>query len=448
MSKQQNQKKQIALVIYPGFSLLELVAAHHVWVSATMMSPYETVVVGPTTDFIPSSTPLPVRPQKTFADVPNPYALLVIGGGETAVPAAQNPELVNYVRQAAATAEIVGSFGAGALVLAAAGLLQGKRATTHWAYAAELAAAGADYVRQPWVEDGKFITGAGAATAVDMSLLLVSRLRSLKTAKQVQIMAEWDPHPPFGGIDWSRVNGHLPAAAPARPDAVKTIALVIYEGLTVFDLVGPLEMMTALSRIRPEFRPVVVAEQRIPVTSDSRLTFMPNQAFADVPHPDVLIVPGGGTPTLRAMSHPAIRDYIKTANETTQFTTSVCTGALLLASVGLLQGHDATTHWGYASYLRPYGARYVQERWVQSGKIINSAGVSAGIDMALHLIAQLTDEATARQVQLAVHYDPAPPFGLIAYDRFPAAFKILQKVMRLQAPFYTRKPRQMMLQGA
>ncbi|MBX3057544.1 MAG: DJ-1/PfpI family protein [Anaerolineae bacterium] len=448
MSKQKNQKKQIALVIYPGFSLLELVAAHHVWVSATMMSPYETVVVGPTTDFIPSSTPLPVRPQKTFADVPNPYALLVIGGGETAVPAAQNPELVNYVRQAAATAEIVGSFSTGALVLAAAGLLQGKRATTHWAYAAELAAAGADYIQQPWVEDGNLITGAGAATAVDMSLLLVSRLRSLKTARQVQIMAEWDPHPPFGSLDWSGVNGRMPTTTSTVPAATKTIALVIYEGLTVFDLVGPLEMMTALSRIRPEFQPVVVAEQRIPVTSDSRLTFMPNQTFADVPHPDVLIVPGGGTPTLRAMSNPAIRDYIKTAHAGTQFTASVCTGALLLAGVGLLQGQDATTHWGYAGYLRPYGARYVQERWVQSGKIINSAGVSAGIDMALHLIAQLTDAATARQVQLAVHYDPAPPFGPIAYDRFPAAFKLLQKVMRLQAPFYTRKPRQMMLQGA
>ncbi|HUM72478.1 MAG TPA: DJ-1/PfpI family protein, partial [Chloroflexota bacterium] len=172
MSTDKKQKKQIVLVIYPGFSLLELVAAHHVWVSATMMSPYETVVVGPTTDFIPSSTPLPVRPQKTFADVPNPYALLVIGGGDTAVTAAQNPELVAYVRRAAANAEIVGSFSTGALVLAAAGLLQGKQATTHWAYAGQLAAAGAAYVRQPWVEDGKIITGAGAATAVDMSLLL------------------------------------------------------------------------------------------------------------------------------------------------------------------------------------------------------------------------------------------------------------------------------------
>ncbi|MBK8899702.1 MAG: DJ-1/PfpI family protein [Anaerolineaceae bacterium] len=446
MSKKNGNKKQIALVVYPGFSLLELVAAHHVWVSATMMSAYETVVVGPTTDFIASSTPLKLRPQKTFAEVPHPYALLVVGGGETAVPATQNQELVDYVRQAAQEAAIIGSFSTGSLVLGAAGLLSGKQATTHWAYASALEQWGAHYVRQPWVEDGQIITGAGAATAVDMSLLLVSRLRSQKAAKQVQIMAEWDPHPPFGGINWSRVNGNGSAPA-AAAGAAKTVALVMYQGLTVFDLVGPLELMTALSRLRPEFQPVVVSEKVAPITSDSGLTFMPNKTFAEVPNPQVLIVPGGGTPTLRAMSDPAIRRYIKTADKGSQFTTSVCTGALLLASVGLLQGREATTHWGYVGYLPPYGARYRQERWVQSGKIINSAGVSAGIDMALHLIAQLTDEETARQVQLAIHYDPAPPFGNIDYDRLPAMFRILQTVMRVQAPFYTRKPKQMLRQG-
>lgn len=188
----------------------------------------------------------------------------------------------------------------------------------------------------------------------------------------------------------------------------------------------------------------MVAETVTPVTSDGRLTFMPNKRFDELPQPHALIVPGGGTPTLRAMSNPAIRRYIQTAHQTTAFTASVCTGALLLASVGLLQGRDATTHWGYTSYLPAFGARYRQERWVQSGKIINSAGVSAGIDMALHLIAQLAGEETARQAQFAVHYDPAPPFGGIDYDRLPAAFKLLQTAMRVQVPFYTRKPKQML----
>lgn len=445
MTNKKNGKKQIALVVYPGFSLLELVGAHHVWLSATMMSrEYETVVVGPTTEFIPSSTPLPMRPQKTYADVPQPYGLIVVGGEETAV---QDPTLVNYVRTAAAGAAFITAFGTGTLALAAAGLLPGKQATTHWAYADRLAAAGARYVRRPWVEDGRVITGAGAAAAVDLSLLLVARLRGEKVAKQVQIMAEWDPHPPFGGIDWARANGAQPPVEPAAAGESKTIAFVIYQGLTVFDLVGPLELMSALSRLRPEFQPVVVAEKVEPVTSDGRLTFLPNKTFAEVPDPHVLIVPGGGNPTLKAMSNPAIRSYIKTADRATRFTTSVCTGALLLASVGLLQGRDATTHWGYASYLPRYGARYVQQRWVQSGKIINSAGVSAGIDMALCLIAQLTDEATARAVQTAVHYDPAPPFGLIDYDRLPGLFRVIRSLNGLQAPLMTRKPKQLLRQG-
>jgi transcriptional regulator GlxA family with amidase domain len=442
-----NRKKQIALVVYPGFSLLELVGAHHIWLSATMMSQYQTVVVGPTTDFIESSTPLRMKPQKSFADVPDPYAVIVVGGGEAAVRASQDPTLVNYVRQAVAHAEIVGSFSTGSLILAAAGLLAGKQATTHWAFAAELEQAGVRYVRQNWVEDGKFITGAGASAAVDMSLLLVARLRGEKAAKQVQIMAEWDPSPPFGGLHWNHLPTTQDRPAPATLLAQKTIALVMYDGLTVFDLAGPLELMTALAKIRPEYQPIVVAKEITPLTSDGGLTFLPNKSFAGVPSPHVLIVPGGGVPTLRAMSDPAIRSYLRSADQSTQFTASVCTGALLLASVGMLQGRDATTHWGYANYLDDYGARYVQQRWVVSGKVINSAGVSAGIDMALHLISRLADEATARQVQLAVHYDPQPPFGDIDYDRFPPLMRVIRTVSTLQAPLFTRKPKQMLRQG-
>ena len=438
----------IAVVIYPGFSLLELVGANHVWVSATMMSSYQAVVVGPTTDFIESNTPLKMKPQKTFADVPNPSVMIVIGGGDTTYAAMENQELVDYIRKAAQSAEIVASISTGALLLAKAGLLQGKLATTHWAYASQLEGYGASYVRKAWVEDGKLITGAGASAAIDLSLLLVARLLGEKNAKQVQIMAEWDPKPPFGGIDWSRINGKpaFPVAGPSQgPERI--IALVIYNGLTVFDLVGPLELVTALSRMRPEFKPVVVAERAEPITSDSGLTFLPNKSFDEVPEPDVLIVPGGGQPTLRAMSNLAIREYIRQADRSTTYTTSVCTGALLLASVGMLKGRDATTHWGYSKHLEQFGARYLRQRWVAAGKIINSAGVSAGIDMALYLISRLTDEETARQVQLAIQYDPQPPFGDIDYDHFPPMMRAIRGLQYLTAPLDTRKPKQLLENG-
>lgn len=445
----KNRKRQVVLVVYPGFSLLELVGAQYVWALASMMSSFETIVVGSTKGFVESNTPLSLKVQKGFDEAPDPHVLIVIGGGEAAMRASADQALLDYVRGAAERAAIVGSTSTGSLILAAAGLLQGRRATTHWAFREQLEEMGASYLRQPWVEVGKFITGAGSSSAVDISLLFVGRLSTQKIARQVQIGAEWDPAPPFGNIDWTRLNGRsAPAPSPGRLEAgAKSIALVIYDGLTVFDLVGPLELVTALSHIRPDFAPVVVAERVEAVSSDSGLILMPNKRFDEVPEPHVLIVPGGGTPTLRPMGNPAIRHYIRTADRSTAYTTSVCTGALLLASVGMLEGREATTHWAYRSYLPAYGARYVRERWVASGKIINSAGVSAGIDMTLYLIAQLTDEETSRQVQLAIHYDPAPPFGGIDYDHLPPLMRALRAFTSLQIPLYTRTPRKLMKQG-
>jgi len=439
----------IALVAYPGCSLLELVGAQTIWATASMMSSLKTIVVGPDAGFMPTTTPLPVKPQASLADAPEPDVLFVVGGGDAAETASEDEALVEYVRRAAQHASIVASTGTGSLILAAAGLLQGRTATTHWAFAKRLEEMGVKYRRASYVEDGRFFTGGGCSAAIDLSLLLTARVRGQRVARATQIAAEWDPAPPFGRIDWTTVDAASPTAPRNGDDrAPRQVALVIYDGLTVLDLIGPLEVMTALSRVRPEFTPVVVAEDTTPVRSDSGLTFLPNASLADVPAPDVLIVPGGGMPTLRAMSNPTLRRYIRTAAATADYTTSVCTGALLLASVGLLEGRDATTHWAYRRYLPAFGARYVQQRWVGHDGIINSAGVSAGIDTALFLVAQLTSEATARQVQLALHYDPDPPFGGIDYDHPPPLMRAVPAVMGLTVPLYTRKARQMLRVGA
>jgi transcriptional regulator GlxA family with amidase domain len=121
---------------------------------------------------------------------------------------------------------------------------------------------------------------------------------------------------------------------------------------------------------------------------------------------------------------------------------------LLLASIGRLEGRDATTHWAYHRYLPAFGARYVQQRWVRNNGIINSAGVSAGIDMALQLVAELTNEATARRVQLALHYDPDPPLGGIHYKQLPPLMRTVRALMTLTVPAYTRRPRQLLRRGA
>jgi transcriptional regulator GlxA family with amidase domain len=131
----------------------------------------------------------------------------------------------------------------------------------------------------------------------------------------------------------------------------------------------------------------------------------------------VVLVPGGGAPTIKAMGNQAIRDYLRRAAETSQVVGSVCTGAMILAAAGLLEGRDATTHWSHHRLLERLGASYLPARWVEDGKIITSAGVSAGIDMALALVARLTDEPTARMVQLWIEYDPHPPFGGIDWEQ-------------------------------
>ena len=216
----------------------------------------------------------------------------------------------------------------------------------------------------------------------------------------------------------------------------KTIAFVLYPGLTVLDLTGPLQVLTALSEIAPEYRTVVVAERVEPTDTDipGEMKVIPNNTFEEVPHPFAFIVPGGVTPTLRAMSNEAIRGYIRSAAETAEVVSSVCTGALILGSVGLLEGRQATTHWAFYRVLEQFGAKYVRRRWVEDGKFICSAGVSAGIDMALQLAARLTDEQTAREVQYRLGYDPEPPFGGIDYEHIGGQLGIWRAGVSLAAP--------------
>jgi transcriptional regulator GlxA family with amidase domain len=229
----------------------------------------------------------------------------------------------------------------------------------------------------------------------------------------------------------------------------KTIAFVLYPGLTVLDLTGPLEVLSTLSAIAPEYRTVVVAERLEPTDTDipGQMKVIPNNTFEEVPHPFAFIVPGGVTPTLRAMSNEAIRGYVRSAAETAEVVSSVCTGALILGSVGLLEGRQATTHWAFYKVLEQFGATYVRRRWVEDGKFICSAGVSAGIDMALQLTARLTDEQTSREVQYRLGYDPEPPFGGIDYEQIGGQLGVWRAGVSLAAPVIAAKPKRLNRQG-
>jgi transcriptional regulator GlxA family with amidase domain len=196
-------EKTIAFVLFPEVTILDLVGP--LAVLENLAAPYRSIVVAARVEPTPTEGPLVVQAQATFESLPEPFAF-VIPGGPGALQAMADDAIQRYVTQSAAKAEVVGSVCTGSLVLAAAGLLDGRRATTHWAYAGELEALGAHYVRQRWVEDGKFITAAGVASGIDMAIALAARLTDEATAKRIQLGIEYDPQPPFGGIDWNGVG--------------------------------------------------------------------------------------------------------------------------------------------------------------------------------------------------------------------------------------------------
>lgn len=233
----------------------------------------------------------------------------------------------------------------------------------------------------------------------------------------------------------------------ARQPAEKIVAFVLYPGLTPLDMVGPLQVFTSLSKFVPEYRPVVVAERIAPLASDIEVQMIADKTFAEVPHPAIIFLPGGGQGTLRAMRNPIVLNYVRTAAESAEIVASVCTGSLILASAGLLSGHPSTTHWAASGMLDDFEARYHRKRWVEDGKIIMAAGVSAGIDMGLYLVAKLTDEETMRKVQLDIEYDPQPLFGRIDWEHLGVTPRTIRAAVSLAAPLLTRRPKQLSKQA-
>jgi transcriptional regulator GlxA family with amidase domain len=449
-------EKVLAFPVYPGVTPLDLIGPLTVLKTPGIGGTrYRTVVVGELAEPLATDTPMRVQPAATFDDVPDPWAVIVPGGGVAALAAAEDEALLSYVRSAATGAQVVGSTGNGALVLAAADLLRGERAAIHWAYREPLEKLGAIPATERWLVDGRLQTAAGGTAGIELALLLLARLRGTATARFGQLSMEYDPQPPWGRVEPDPADDDLattlrnPAGAPvAGGGNERDIALVLYPGLTVLDLVGPLQVLTMLQRLAPGYRTTTVWARREPVPTDAGVAVLPERTFEEVPHPAIVLVPGGALPTIRAMSDPVVRDYVRSAAASAELVTSVCTGSLILGAVGLLEGRDATTNWFYSGILENLGATYHQRRWVDDGNLIMSAGVSAGIDMALHLAARLTGEATARRVQRAIDYDPQPPWGGIDYAQIPRFPRALRGGIGLLAPVVAAKPKRLTRTGA
>jgi transcriptional regulator GlxA family with amidase domain len=205
------------------------------------------------------------------------------------------------------------------------------------------------------------------------------------------------------------------------------IAYLLYDRFTALDITGPHEVLNSI----PGVESVFVAEQAGPVRNESgSLALVADRAIAEVPHPEIVVVPGGfGTRVL--LDREPLLDWLRGVHETSTWTTSVCTGSLLLAAAGLLEGAPATTHWLARERLASLGARVVPERVVRHGKILTAAGVSAGIDMALELVARIHGEDMAKAIQLGIEYDPQPPFDSGSEEKAsPATVELLTTAFR------------------
>ncbi len=184
------------------------------------------------------------------------------------------------------------------------------------------------------------------------------------------------------------------------------IAIVLYDRFTALDAIGPYEVLSRIPGANLRF----LAEEPGPVKTDNGvLTVLVEHGLDELEHPDVVVVPGGpGEVDVRAGSR--VLEWVRGAHETSTWTTSVCTGSLILAAAGLLEGKHATSHWLALDRLKELGALPREERVVYDGKLVTAAGVSAGIDMGLSLVGRIAGDTVAQAIQLGIEYDPQPPY--------------------------------------
>jgi putative intracellular protease/amidase len=194
------------------------------------------------------------------------------------------------------------------------------------------------------------------------------------------------------------------------------IAMPLYDRFTALDAVGPYEVLSRLPDTTVHF---LGADGTGPKkTETGMLTILTERPLEDLPHPEAIVVPGGyGTRDL--MRDERVLEWVREAHATSTWTTSVCTGSLLLGAAGVLDGLQATTHWLELETLRELGVEPVEERVVRQGKVITAAGVSSGIDMALSLAAEIAGPEWAQGIQLGIEYDPQPPFDAGSPSKAP-----------------------------
>jgi transcriptional regulator GlxA family with amidase domain len=209
------------------------------------------------------------------------------------------------------------------------------------------------------------------------------------------------------------------------------IVIYIYNGLTALDAVGPYEVLSRLPNAKVKF---VAKEKGVIVTDTHFLKLVAEYEISEINRADILLIPGSTVGFLKEIKNKNLISWIQKIHETTTWTTSVCSGSIILAASGILKNLTSTSHWAVSHLLKDYGAIPLSERFIQNGKIITAAGVSAGIDMSLFLVGQILGEEKAKGYQLVLEYDPQPPFDAGNFQKADErSIQIARKIMEHDA---------------
>ncbi len=213
-----------------------------------------------------------------------------------------------------------------------------------------------------------------------------------------------------------------------------TIGMLVFPEVQMVDLIGPLELLAPA----PDVRTLLIAARKEPIVATSGVQLVPQATLEDAPPFDVLFVPGGAG-IRHALADPATLAFLAERGDAAAYVTSVCTGALVLGVAGLLRGYRATTHWRFMDFLPAVGAIPVHERVVRDRNRITGGGATAGLDFGLALVAELRGQAVAERIQLALEYDPQPPFAAGHPRSAPAA--AVERLQSMMQPLYDERAR-------
>ena len=397
---------KVAILLYEGFAPAEVAGTNEV---LTRLGGSKVVLV--------ASEPGEVRADRgplsfqarSLTELPHPDILVVPGSRRGVEAPAHDGDLIAWIQTAAGSAEWVLGVSEGVALLGAAGVLQGRDVTTHWSTRDVVRAHGARVLDDSRVVSGNLVPASGLSGGVDAALVIAAELRGQPIAEAIQLAVEWEPEPPF--------DSEPPAGAAERAReliassdgdrAEHEVAIFVYEGFTSLDWVGPYDVLSRVPGLRVE----LVTQDGGAVTSDTgAITVTPTGSIADVPRPDIVLVPGSNYGFIQVAGEQEVLSWLRSVHDSARLTTSVCSGSVILAAAGLLEGLEATGHWLPRPTLAKWGAIPVHRRIVDEGEVVTAGGVSSGIDFALYLVQRLVDEDTARAVQVLLAYEPDPPF--------------------------------------